>query len=1327
MRKTSSGLLKKILRAVVFALLLISFAFPGQTALAAEENKTGVNELGLKYEESYAIVPLFHGKVTLDVSVRGGYIQMYHINRNLNQAWYLRPYEGYYYIVSAATGQVMTASRPESLNGSPVVQQPMAYKANQLWKIVPYGDGSFCFQSKVNEGYVLDVPAYGGAGTHMAVYALNGGANQRFRFLTMSEREPVSSWGADRSDCYGSNWSTWDGSSDNSWYYANKKASVFTLKTAAQLAGLSQLVRDKVDNFSGRTILLASDINLAGIEWRRIGAPEWPFKGSFNGQGHAIVGLKVSTAVSSDGFFGYIDGGCISNFAIKGSVSGDYHTGGVVGELVGGHLVNIYSEVTVTQGKDDNAGGICGKLHTKGMIDHCTQNGRVNSGDQDPNRGGIAGLANGLIRHCVNKATVDCNWDCVGGIAGGLDGGRIEFCLNSGTVCGGGDTQYAGGIAGKAVNSARIFGCINTGKVYSTNDDQIGGIAGQADANTVIFSCVNLGRVYGDDKIGGIVGEGDCFCCLNIGAVTGDDDTGATAGKGGSMGIRALSYSAWGLGGDSTANDGAWANASDIISGRTCHELNNRTDYVENAIGEYKFYGREVFRQTIGADEYPAFSGQVVQRNINTYQNQQYEVVTSSDRAYGTIEGGGLYTGGKVVLKAVPADGCVFERFEVSQTVVGKAYLVNGETDYPRSETRTYTDEELTLTENIRGSYLVKAVFSVYDETPADMKQTVRLEIECVDDTDGWNSEKVPIYLVDSAGDKHLWEVDKDDLDGDGKKVSRTFNLGTASPVSVEVYPDFGGGLTFHDLGLKARMWLNGSQSAVETAKEMVNSYPFISSKYGNDYLQLNFSDVGNATVGILKADGSIDIKGTYTSCHKAWEAAQTLGSNAVIRMDSVWLTQERLTLGSGKIITLDLNGFPLIRAMKKTKDDGDVIRVESGAVLNVIDTKPGRKSSSAFLGGSIQGGRSDNGGGLIELLGTLNMTGGALFNGGCTEQGGAVNVNGGTLNLKGTLISDCWANKATFSKNNGGAINVGKNGKVSLENVTIRNCHAGDYGGAIFYKSDAKECSLKNVDILACKAENYGGGIYQEDGTIRFEGGSVKNCEAVTDHGGAIYQCDDLSGNGGQLYVRNVSFEHNECDNNGGAVYCDTSDINWFIGCTFTGNKAGSLGGAFYQNNNDHLYLEDCRVTANASRGKGGGFYTEDKCTIDVFGKVIIRDNDGEGDFDNLLLKSGSYFYDQGLAPGSEIWLRGATSAAGQTLSENNDAYKISEYQMNTYLRGDHIALKLTETKVVTGGLTATAFVSDNKAIIIAGGLIVILPAAGAVVFFKKRKGGKA
>ncbi|MBR2088034.1 MAG: hypothetical protein IJ906_13035, partial [Oscillospiraceae bacterium] len=686
-------------------------------------------------------------------------------------------------------------------------------------------------------------------GTAICVYGFHGDRNQRFSFVPLTTQEPMSGWGASRHDCNGSDWSIWDGSLSYDWYYKDQSARDMYISSAADLYGFASLVVNGW-NFNGKTVHLTCDINLAGIEWTPIGNKDHMFHGSFNGEGHSIVGLSITKTNDFQGLFGVVQGGSIGNFAIKGSVSGDDHVGGVVGWFAEGHLYDIYSEVTLTRATDQYEGGIVGYNSYGGYIEHCTQNARVNSGDKDPCRGGIAGRNRGVIRWCVNEQTVDCNWNYSGGIVGQNFDGMIESCANHGMVGGGGDTKWAGGIAGETNAGSVICGCYNDGFIYSSNDDYIGGICGDNNGG-LVACCINNGKVQGDDHVGGILGDSYCLACYNGGYVRGDDQCGAITGDtaGALSWCRALSFTNAVLNGTNGSNGAEWVGAAEVISGKVCYDLNVQSGMID--LGGYSVPTDAVFFQNIGNDPLPTFAGARVTKSGSSYVNEDYIVSVDAQKGYGTVEGAGTYRSGAVTLTAHPADGCLFDHYEVtSSTTVTDGDMYDGAHDRPGVTIKTYTDAELELTNSIDHSYRVKAVFKVFDDVPEDLHQRVKVEIECADDTDGWNSDIVPVYLEDSAGERHVWEIARADIDGDGKKVSKEFDLGAASPVAVYAYPDFGGGLTFHDLGLKARIWVNGSPTAMESQKVMIRSYPFISSKWNSDYMSITFAGYGNSTVG---------------------------------------------------------------------------------------------------------------------------------------------------------------------------------------------------------------------------------------------------------------------------------------------------------------------------------------------------------------------------------------------------------------------------------------------------------------------------------------------
>ena len=474
--------------------------------------------------------------------------------------------------------------------------------------------------------------------------------------------------------------------------------------------------------------------------------------------------------------------------------------------------------------------------------------------------------------------------------------------------------------------------------------------------------------------------------------------------------------------------------------------------------------------------------------------------------------------------------------------------------------------------------------------------------------------------------------------------------------------------------------------------------------------MHITFGDSGNAKVGFDYDDKEDEWLESFTSCRTAWERGKSNGEYT-IRLESAWLLDGPLTLDGNRNVRIDLNGYPIIRSMKKTDDDGEVFKIDGGGALTIVDSAPSRPGNGNFTGGSIQGGRSDNTAGLIECQGTLNMTGGTLYNGGTTDKGGAIKLTGnGVVNLNGTLISNCWTDKARSIQNEGGAIYMSGNAKANLKNCTIRYCRALDYGGGIYMEDSGNALNCENVHVIACKTnENLGAGVYQDLGETNWIGGSIKSCRAEEDDGGGFYQDE------GKVYMENVRFASNYSEDNGGAFYSNTDDGTWFIGCDFVKNRADDNGGAIYLDNN-YLYLEDCTVTSNTSGGTGGGLYIDSAGSVDVYGKVIIKNNDGTGTMDNLVLESGAFIYDHGLFPGSEIHLR----------SESSGDVKIgngltSDYQMVNYFVPDYGHLELVDTADLNTELRASTFHQGKTAMVV--GIAVIMIAIAGAVFYKKKQ----
>ena len=132
--------------------------------------------------------------------------------------------------------------------------------------------------------------------------------------------------------------------------------------------------------------------------------------------------------------------------------------------------------------------------------------------------------------------------------------------------------------------------------------------------------------------------------------------------------------------------------------------------------------------------------------------------------------------------------------------------------------------------------------------------------------------------------------------------------------------------------------------------------------------------------------------------------------------------------------VTLDLNGYAL-----KLEDSGSVIRVENGATLTLVDSKPNavNKFSVAETTGLWQ----------QDAAGTKVIKGGAITGGtgtgeaGNTRGGGIYVRKGGTLLMRGGNIVGCTARE-------GGGIYVEDGGRFEMSAGTITGCTAGQEEG---------------------------------------------------------------------------------------------------------------------------------------------------------------------------------------------------------------------------------------------------------------------------------------
>ena len=241
---------------------------------------------------------------------------------------------------------------------------------------------------------------------------------------------------------------TYCGFPDESYMTANAEG-IYEIGTPMQLKWFAAMVNIGHGEFNAR---LTADINLADVAWTPIGTGENPFKGIFEGQGHAITNFSYTATGKFNGLFGYIIDATVKDFSISGELTSNFAQNGVIGQADGAAVVS----------------GIHSMLNIK--VYDCSSHS-----------GGVIGGSGGNVQHtlllenCTFSGTLTHSGagDCQAGIIGYTYNGTIRNCLFDGTIIGETNTKY-GGILGycKVPSFGGVQNCLSVGKIaaeYSEN------------------------------------------------------------------------------------------------------------------------------------------------------------------------------------------------------------------------------------------------------------------------------------------------------------------------------------------------------------------------------------------------------------------------------------------------------------------------------------------------------------------------------------------------------------------------------------------------------------------------------------------------------------------------------------------------------------------------------------------------------------------------------------------------------------------------------------------------------------------------------------------
>ena len=199
---------------------------------------------------------------------------------------------------------------------------------------------------------------------------------------------------------------------------------------------------------NGGTVKLLRDVELTDT-WTPVGDSSTPFKGTFDGDGHKITGLKINTG-SYIGLFGYVgEGATIKNVNLVGAnVFGVKRVGALIGQIKGNATVSnctVDSTSHVT-GSDSNTGGLIGEAAgtITVTLKYLTNNASVTNTENGTSRAAgiiaqVTSGANVTITNCVNNGAITTNNGYAGGIVAAKQGGSkvsFENCSNAGTLTG---------------------------------------------------------------------------------------------------------------------------------------------------------------------------------------------------------------------------------------------------------------------------------------------------------------------------------------------------------------------------------------------------------------------------------------------------------------------------------------------------------------------------------------------------------------------------------------------------------------------------------------------------------------------------------------------------------------------------------------------------------------------------------------------------------------------------------------------------------------------------------------------------------------------------
>ena len=386
--------------------------FQNSDFIAAENRKVEFNNPTLEFNHRTARVAIELKPGTGFTSVDGATVSLVSLSADNGNPTAIKTYNA-----SGNTYEALTA--------------PQTVEAGKPFIRVELGGGTFYFRPQNN--VVLE-------------------AGSRYKYIVK-----VNTTGLTLEGCTIGDWADGGGESGTTedLGYTIEGNGSYTVTSTDGLMNIAELVNGGKTNIN---ITLDTNINLTGKDWTPIGTSFGnSYTGTFDGGGHTITGLTVTTSDEYAGLFGCLgNAGTVKNVVMDGIQIECNHGSGCAGGVVG---------------------------FSRGIIENCS----------------VSGSVSGTVY--------------VGGVVGAQWGGFITGCSSSARVKG---TVYVGGVAGQTNSGAIMTACYATGNV-TIEIDPIKNISGGGlvgfNGGSSLLACYAIGNVTstgssnGNVDIGGFLGN----------------------------------------------------------------------------------------------------------------------------------------------------------------------------------------------------------------------------------------------------------------------------------------------------------------------------------------------------------------------------------------------------------------------------------------------------------------------------------------------------------------------------------------------------------------------------------------------------------------------------------------------------------------------------------------------------------------------------------------------------------------------------------------------------------------------------------------------------